>query len=588
MKKFQVLFLIVTCFLGNLLIVNAEDDQIIMGEIKFYASFNTNIQPGDKVTLAVGVENKAILSNPNAKQILSSRDGILWRMGVIVPNGGSLILTETGPFEITESFNVDYFIYEASNVVGTYEVKLIAEYEGEIREKIIVFTVGDAQKQKEENSSNKNEITLAEEDSKICKVKNVLIDVSNHKTDISWDLYDGDMDFDFYAVLIKENKKINQNENLNNYVQPHFIHPQQWARDTGNRKLWDFRELKRNQLYYTSVALYDSKKQIIFCQSDQIKFKTGEISYNKWVPKNLSAFMYSDNAIAIKWDQYKGERDFDYYELYITKNRPNAGDSNSDDLNIIKINKNYQKNCSKKLTTCLYIFEDIEKDIEYFFGIGIATADGSRTDYEKSVRVDNNLFNPTYKAYILDLSKGFADVSFNYKYYRAIQFLKEHEIMNGYSGNIFKPDNFVALGNKKLVNASGINKSFSDISENDWFAPYIYQAYKQSIILGYEYKTFKPARNINLAEALKAIIISFDTFGFDYYKQIDISDKPYQDVEVASWYAPYFLYAKDKNLIDADINNSVNPSMELTRGKFAEIVYRFLMIKYYGLEKYEK
>ncbi len=182
---------------------------------------------------------------------------------------------------------------------------------------------------------------------------------------------------------------------------------------------------------------------------------------------------------------------------------------------------------------------------------------------------------------------SFSDVPQTHKNYEAINYLSDNEIVNGFSDGTFKPDQQVnrAEALKMILLGSGINgeqaneKPFSDVETGEWFAEYIYKAKQLGIVNGNEDGTFAPARTLNLAEALKMVI---KTNNVDV-NEIAISFDPYQDVPKDSWFAPYFQYAKEKNLLDKNSAEKVNPDQDMTRGELAEIMYRIAYMNESGL-----
>lgn len=93
----------------------------------------------------------------------------------------------------------------------------------------------------------------------------------------------------------------------------------------------------------------------------------------------------------------------------------------------------------------------------------------------------------------------------------------KYGIVQGYADGTFKPHAAVTRSEalKMMLLASAVadpedalsSKSFSDVSESDWFAPLIQKAVALDIIEGYEDGTFKPHNSITRAEAAKLIFL---------------------------------------------------------------------------------
>ncbi|MDD3896774.1 MAG: S-layer homology domain-containing protein [Candidatus Peribacteraceae bacterium] len=159
----------------------------------------------------------------------------------------------------------------------------------------------------------------------------------------------------------------------------------------------------------------------------------------------------------------------------------------------------------------------------------------------------------------------------------AIQYLLDHGIASGYpdpsagSGQValFKPENPInrAEFTKIIVGAVGLSTeglckmaSFSDVMGAEWYGPFAQAARCAGIIGGYPDGTFRPARNINTAEAAKIVV---EAFG------LEVS---VQDAE--TWYAPYMETLEG---IEALPSTATDPAHLLTRGEMAEVIYRVMV-----------
>lgn len=144
-------------------------------------------------------------------------------------------------------------------------------------------------------------------------------------------------------------------------------------------------------------------------------------------------------------------------------------------------------------------------------------------------------------------------------YEEAIRFVQDEEIVQGYSDGSYRPNAPInrAEFTKIIVMAALPDESgencFSDV-KREWFATFVCTAKEKGLIGGYPDGTFKPAQNINVAEAAKIIAIAFNL-----------------ELEAGGeWYEPY-AKALDKE-------NAVPPSIKqfdqlLTRGEMAAIIF---------------
>lgn len=162
----------------------------------------------------------------------------------------------------------------------------------------------------------------------------------------------------------------------------------------------------------------------------------------------------------------------------------------------------------------------------------------------------------------------FSDLN-NYRYETAVRYLYEKKVVQGYSNKTFQPNNLInrAEFTKILVSAVEPNflarsdyslDCFQDVSDDAWYAPYICFAKKEKLVSGYPDGNFYPAKNLNLAEALKMIVNAFDL-------QTGMTGK--------DWYEIYVNAMGNKHYIPSSFKK---PSQEVRRGEMAEMLWRVL------------
>ena len=135
----------------------------------------------------------------------------------------------------------------------------------------------------------------------------------------------------------------------------------------------------------------------------------------------------------------------------------------------------------------------------------------------------------------------FSDIQFS-KYRDSIVFLHDRGVVQGYDDMTFRPDAPVNRAEMtKIILESLFSKEeignlracFSDVG-TDWYARYVCYAKAQDIVGGYPDGKFRPANNVNMAEALK---IALETF-----------DAPLSSSGGDFWYSPYVEFAHNNNL----------------------------------------
>lgn len=170
----------------------------------------------------------------------------------------------------------------------------------------------------------------------------------------------------------------------------------------------------------------------------------------------------------------------------------------------------------------------------------------------------------------------FSDVEVGSEYHDALGYLKTEGIVSGYADGTFKPNQTInrAEFTKIIVGATGYDSSkdpsgfdihstsglnFSDVQSGAWYNPYLREAVQLGVIGGYPDGTFKPAQDINFAEASKIIVVSTggDFAGAGYAPE--------------DWYHKYVNVLEQKKAIP---NTILNFEQKVTRGEMAEILYR--------------
>jgi len=182
----------------------------------------------------------------------------------------------------------------------------------------------------------------------------------------------------------------------------------------------------------------------------------------------------------------------------------------------------------------------------------------------------------------------FADVSRSDPNYEAIKYLKDHDIISGYSDGTFRPNQTVnrAEALKMLMLAFNVDVggpfelNFNDVDKSAWYASTLSTAVARGIVKGYNDGTFKPGNTVNRAEYLKIL------FSTNSLKPDTEITKPYSDVELDQWFAGYAFLANKMNLLDPAQN--FNPGGGMTRAGVAKTIYRMKMIQENNWVAYSK
>jgi len=168
----------------------------------------------------------------------------------------------------------------------------------------------------------------------------------------------------------------------------------------------------------------------------------------------------------------------------------------------------------------------------------------------------------------------FKDLPSSHKNSVAIEALYNLGILTGYSDGTFKPENTInraeflsILSNAVEADFAGkkLENCFTDV-KTEWFAAFACYAKEAGWVKGYEDGSFKPAKNVEKAEAVKII---FAAMQYPLCKEVTAA--PYTDVAVDSWMAPYACAAKEGGIVSG--KTLYMPFYEITRGDTAQLIY---------------
>jgi len=166
-------------------------------------------------------------------------------------------------------------------------------------------------------------------------------------------------------------------------------------------------------------------------------------------------------------------------------------------------------------------------------------------------------------AAIAQQATSFSDVTPDTQYAEAINYLKQNNVVQGYPDGTFAPTSTInrAEFTKILVGAvqdsapTGSN-CFSDVKD-EWFAPYVCTAKKLNLVDGYPDGTFKPADQINFAEAAKIIATAFKI-------QLGADDP-------SLWFKKYIIALQNEKAIPLTVDYF---DEKITRDEMSEIIWR--------------
>lgn len=173
--------------------------------------------------------------------------------------------------------------------------------------------------------------------------------------------------------------------------------------------------------------------------------------------------------------------------------------------------------------------------------------------------------------------QAFKDVSTSTRHYKAVNFVKEKNIVKGYADGSFKPKQKINRAELvKIIVESKYDKAtidkctkgyFKDVSAKSWYAKYLCVAKEKEIIKGYSDGKVGPGKNVTFVEALKMIA---KTYGVKF-------------TEGKVWYEDLVKKASKDNLIPLTI---IRFDQQVDRGEVADLIARFSKFKEGKLNDY--
>lgn len=127
---------------------------------------------------------------------------------------------------------------------------------------------------------------------------------------------------------------------------------------------------------------------------------------------------------------------------------------------------------------------------------------------------------------------------------------------------------FLLLARFGTVDDVSNSNRFPDVLDNQWYTKFVVTAASKGIISGYPDGTFKPADQVNTAEFLKMLSL---TFGL----QLNMSYS-YNDVSANDWFAPYTGIAQ-KYVLFPSRSTTLHPETPLSREDVAVAIYQYLL-----------
>lgn len=175
--------------------------------------------------------------------------------------------------------------------------------------------------------------------------------------------------------------------------------------------------------------------------------------------------------------------------------------------------------------------------------------------------------------------KTYTDVKSGDWYYGFVSYMSEKEIINGYTNNTFRPNDFVKRAEfiKMMVETFGLEDestiSYTDVDEDDWYYDYYQKAKAQGFLSQvFTGNTMKPTDYLTREEAC-ALLMAYLAYPAS---DVASSDKFVDYYDIDSDYRTYVLQAVYAGIIDGfkedDGDYTFRPEESLRRAQAAKIL----------------
>ncbi len=136
---------------------------------------------------------------------------------------------------------------------------------------------------------------------------------------------------------------------------------------------------------------------------------------------------------------------------------------------------------------------------------------------------------------------------------------------------------------EELDNNLGANEcqNFPDVKRDVWFCKFVEKLHQEGVVSGdFPEGTYRPGDPMNRAEFLKVLLEA--AYGDEIFKwksesgTIDKpSERPFPDVSITEWFAPYVEFAKQKGIIKGDDSDELyHPSRNVNRAEAAKMLVK--------------
>ena len=186
------------------------------------------------------------------------------------------------------------------------------------------------------------------------------------------------------------------------------------------------------------------------------------------------------------------------------------------------------------------------------------------------------------KSGVFELSEQFLDLEGHWGRSQILT-LAEAGLVNGMDAHHFEPERKVTramfvtlLGRMYGLHADFVAPiSFSDVQEEDWFAPYVTWAALSGIVTGYDDGSFAPNREITREQMALILVRYCEAYG---YRLPEEEDAPafIDEESISPWALDAVLKSRRCGLVSGREDGSFDPSGTATRAEMCAVMARLL------------
>lgn len=122
-----------------------------------------------------------------------------------------------------------------------------------------------------------------------------------------------------------------------------------------------------------------------------------------------------------------------------------------------------------------------------------------------------------------------------------------------------------------VVSSAAELKSFHDVDNSAWYAPYVYALYQKDVVSGLTSTTFGPGQSLTRAQ-LVTMLSHYETREtLETYRTAN----KFSDVKESAWYAPYVNWAASVRFVAGYKEGTFLPNRPVTRAEAATMIVQY-------------